>query len=440
MTTARQIEANRRNAERSTGPRTPEGKAISRLNARTHGLTGEGVALSGADAARVEERLPGFLETFGPINESETCLVRDLVLMTVRIENCYQYESVIIDSQARSAETSWDLDREFEAAKLVDRIGRKPEIISRELTRTKQGCLIAIGQWRALASAIEERGEWTDPERSRALDLLGVPRALRDAPTILDDLKATGAADRKAHLLSVAQSQIAILTDRVEGCLDMMDQHDRRLAGARLVPFLSPEWKTIERYERACRRRFEWNWNRLMSRSSRSRPAGDHPVATPASIPSSSRDEPEFAPAENDPFLERLALLTSLVTIGPSDEDTDPSGIVYDLSLPENAHLCDPANVDWASLTEDEAIALAKAQHEKSLADAQAEVARRAQLARERARLGAPADVHRSASPAPAPAPASRVRESSVYGPTALKIGNRRERRAEAARQRRAMN
>lgn len=36
----KQIEANRRNAQLSTGPRTPEGRAASRLNAYKHGLTG----------------------------------------------------------------------------------------------------------------------------------------------------------------------------------------------------------------------------------------------------------------------------------------------------------------------------------------------------------------------------------------------------------------
>ena len=36
----KQLEANRRNAQRSTGPRTGEGKKVSALNARRHNLTG----------------------------------------------------------------------------------------------------------------------------------------------------------------------------------------------------------------------------------------------------------------------------------------------------------------------------------------------------------------------------------------------------------------
>ena len=39
MSTAKQIAANRRNAQKSTGPRTTEGKAKTRLNPLKHGLT-----------------------------------------------------------------------------------------------------------------------------------------------------------------------------------------------------------------------------------------------------------------------------------------------------------------------------------------------------------------------------------------------------------------
>ena len=39
MATQAQIEANRLNAQRSTGPRTPDGKAAIRQNAFRHGFT-----------------------------------------------------------------------------------------------------------------------------------------------------------------------------------------------------------------------------------------------------------------------------------------------------------------------------------------------------------------------------------------------------------------
>ncbi|MDZ4799282.1 MAG: hypothetical protein SGI92_14055, partial [Bryobacteraceae bacterium] len=39
MTSQKQAEANRRNAEKSTGPRTPQGKTTAAANSTTHGAT-----------------------------------------------------------------------------------------------------------------------------------------------------------------------------------------------------------------------------------------------------------------------------------------------------------------------------------------------------------------------------------------------------------------
>jgi hypothetical protein len=49
MTSDRKAEANRQNALKSTGPKTPEGKAAVRLNAVKHGLLSEQVLLPGED-------------------------------------------------------------------------------------------------------------------------------------------------------------------------------------------------------------------------------------------------------------------------------------------------------------------------------------------------------------------------------------------------------
>ena len=66
MATERQIEANRRNGAKSTGPRTPEGKQRSRANAYKHGLTGEGVVLASEDAEKVAGRFEGLMEELDP--------------------------------------------------------------------------------------------------------------------------------------------------------------------------------------------------------------------------------------------------------------------------------------------------------------------------------------------------------------------------------------
>ena len=50
MISIQRLEANRRNALRSTGPKTEEGKQRSRLNSVRHGLTAETVIGSLEDA------------------------------------------------------------------------------------------------------------------------------------------------------------------------------------------------------------------------------------------------------------------------------------------------------------------------------------------------------------------------------------------------------
>jgi hypothetical protein len=49
MTSEKKAEANRRNALKSTGPKTPEGKDAVRLNALKHGLLSQEILLPGED-------------------------------------------------------------------------------------------------------------------------------------------------------------------------------------------------------------------------------------------------------------------------------------------------------------------------------------------------------------------------------------------------------
>ncbi len=72
MTTQKQIEANRRNSRRSTGPRTRTGKAESKMNAMTHGLLATDLIVRGEDPVeftRVLESLVDELQPQGPLEE-----------------------------------------------------------------------------------------------------------------------------------------------------------------------------------------------------------------------------------------------------------------------------------------------------------------------------------------------------------------------------------
>ena len=65
MASIKQIEANRRNSQKSTGPRTPEGKAAVRLNALRHGLYARTAVLP-AESSEEFQQLCSDLETEWP--------------------------------------------------------------------------------------------------------------------------------------------------------------------------------------------------------------------------------------------------------------------------------------------------------------------------------------------------------------------------------------
>jgi hypothetical protein len=100
MTSERRIEANRRNARRSTGPKTAAGKAVSRLNAQQHGLTGTLPALLPEDdpAAYAAHR-DALYVAFAPGPGRAVYLVEDVVRLTWRIARAERIEVGVLTQQ-----------------------------------------------------------------------------------------------------------------------------------------------------------------------------------------------------------------------------------------------------------------------------------------------------------------------------------------------------
>jgi len=71
MASEKQIAANRRNALKSTGPRTPEGKAAVRLNALRHGLRARTVVLPGEDRAEFHQLCEDLEREWQPLTRTE---------------------------------------------------------------------------------------------------------------------------------------------------------------------------------------------------------------------------------------------------------------------------------------------------------------------------------------------------------------------------------
>ena len=93
MPSKRQIEANRKNAQLSTGPKTPEGRAAVRLNGVTHGLTAQTLVLPGEHKAEFQALFDSLAAEHQPATPTEEILVGQLAMATWRLRRLYQMEA-----------------------------------------------------------------------------------------------------------------------------------------------------------------------------------------------------------------------------------------------------------------------------------------------------------------------------------------------------------
>ncbi|MCL5278376.1 MAG: hypothetical protein M1376_00520, partial [Planctomycetes bacterium] len=94
MTTEAQIEANRANAQKSTGPRTAEGKAIVSRNALTHGLLARAGVLPGEDEHEFQAHHQGLLQQLRPGSPLEEVLAERAVDLSWRLQRAARDQEV----------------------------------------------------------------------------------------------------------------------------------------------------------------------------------------------------------------------------------------------------------------------------------------------------------------------------------------------------------
>ena len=82
-----QLAANRENAQKSTGPRTEEGKAAIRMNALKTGLTSRTVWIEEEDAPRYRKMAADFSQDLQPVGPQETALVQSVIDLHWRLES-----------------------------------------------------------------------------------------------------------------------------------------------------------------------------------------------------------------------------------------------------------------------------------------------------------------------------------------------------------------
>jgi len=251
MSTPAQKAANRRNAQKSTGPKSPEAKSRSRKNALKHGLTGEGQDLPPEVAlnARLYER---DLEAhYPPRTQSHRFAIRQAALAMARMDQAVRLEMAAREEDRTRAALAWEVDRAAEAAKLGANLRKKPELTRLKLLRTTQGVSWLIDQWRILLDVLDATNTWSDEQRELAADLLGVIPEFRSLESRIRKERTP------EELRDLAESQIAELQERQENGLDELNKMDRALAVTGAAFEVSDDAWRIRRYEQSCWKKYQ---------------------------------------------------------------------------------------------------------------------------------------------------------------------------------------
>ena len=170
MASEAQIAANRLNAQKSTGPRTPQGKAAMRWNPLRHGLSAATVVLFYESEAEFEQFRQDLALDFEPVGAEECALVEQIATLRWRLRRASRAEAALVNAEAErrrellaegASKTLYPIDAGMIFDGLIQTVGtltRYEGAIERQLQR---------------ATAMLERRQAQRLERGQPLDAEG---------------------------------------------------------------------------------------------------------------------------------------------------------------------------------------------------------------------------------------------------------------------------
>ena len=332
--------ANRANAQKSTGPKTAEGKARSRLNALTHGLCAVVIEIPGEDRELLEKRVrewaddadhePGSLDMY---------LIRRAAMHSIRLDRMECVHDAKIAKLVRDA----DATRRSEKLSEVETLHRQlftdaaADIAQRKLCESVEGIDHMLTLWASLRPSLEPVPEWDADDGLLALRLMGHPSAgperipsplttetmaIIEHRNIALKLKENEMPDRLTWERRYSnqasriydQGRVGGLAEQAEiGRQKLIELHDREVDALLGIRAQLADADALDRAQTPWRARFDASdEGRLLRRYEQEsensfikllREAG-RPIPRPKSARTASRNEPT-ATARPDPYPEK---------------------------------------------------------------------------------------------------------------------------------------
>ena len=179
MTSQARIDANRRNAQRSTGPRSEGGKARSCLNALKDGSHAKTVSpvLPQENALELDQRVNRWIADLNPRNDAERELVTSAANLSWEIERARRCETARLAERVSKAQHKAAQRTKQEVGQLARRllynVGSKPlptpgrpwednpaEFLA-GLEASAEGCRWLRDHWIGLRVLLDRNSAWT---------------------------------------------------------------------------------------------------------------------------------------------------------------------------------------------------------------------------------------------------------------------------------------
>ncbi len=298
MASVRQVTANRINAQKSSGPTTPEGKEQSRRNSFQHGLASSGAVLDEETEKAIATATLEWQPLVRLVDKRDESVFNDLIISYVKHVRALREESFLTAYYIERAESMWEADHEIEAAKLGAEISKDPALISLRLQTTSHGCDWLIHRWKPLLALLEEGDTLEPPQQTLMWDLAGLPYDIRHA-------QEPGEIKPGCPLMiAFIREQIARLEKFKEDGLNYFDERERRGAEAGFPVNVPKPLAQVKRYIAMYSRGFCKAFNILIDTGRYLGPAAVRKKAATPPVATIARPLPQIKAPEPEPKFE----------------------------------------------------------------------------------------------------------------------------------------
>jgi hypothetical protein len=193
MSSQSKIDANRENAKKSTGPRSPQGKAASSRNSLRHGLCAEKYLLLDEDPAAYTALVADHYQRFRPVGEAEEYLVLRIANNQWRLHRAGSIDTqihregvaIIVHINPQFSQEQRDAQSQHCGSAFMDDCHRTQSLLKLQryeaaLERSNKECIRQLNEFRqarleAEAEAAEEAEKEVVPERTQTNEGIAPP-------------------------------------------------------------------------------------------------------------------------------------------------------------------------------------------------------------------------------------------------------------------------